>query len=114
MMEETYMSVLDQDEYKKYIEWKNAEEQGKLLILPCKPGDTVYIVINANYTKKIGMQEVVTARITGILSRNKEGETIWCIKAFGKYGEYLIPFEQFGKTVFLTEQEALKALEGMK
>lgn len=43
-MEETYMSVLDQDEYKKYIEWKKMDEQGKLLIIPCKPGDTVYYI----------------------------------------------------------------------
>ena len=94
---------------------KNLEEEGKLLKLPCKQGDTVYIAKKVYYAKEIGINEVVTARVIRICSsRNEEGEIIWCIKVFERYGEYLIPFEEFGKTVFLTEQEAKEALERIK
>lgn len=48
-MEKVYLSVLDQEEYKKYLEWKNMDEQGKLLKLPCAIGDTVYVVTNGTY-----------------------------------------------------------------
>lgn len=114
-MEKVYLSVLDQEEYKKYLEWKNLDEQGKLLKLPCKQGDTVYIAKKVYYAKEIGINEVVTARVIRICSsRNEEGEIIWCIKVFERYGEYLIPFEEFGKTVFLTEREAKEAMERME
>lgn len=101
--------------YERLRYYEKMEEQGKMMILPCKPGDTVYFLENVNYTKKIGVNEVVTARVIGICSSsNEEGEKIWCMRLFTLHGEYLIPFDKFGKIVFSTEPEAEKALEGMK
>lgn len=104
---------------KEYLEelkrYKELEEQGKLIITPCRQGDTVYIVKKVYRSKESGGNEVAMARVTGICSvRNLEGEIIWCIRVFDKYGEYLLPFRTVGKSVFLTEQKANEALEKMK
>lgn len=119
-------NVTIQDVCNKLGTYEDMKEQGMLLILPCRPGDTVYVLEKGNYwkkigvncTRKIGINEVVTARVECICSsRDKVGEVIWCIKVFGKYGSYLFPFEEIGKTVFLTEKkvnEAKEAMEGIK
>lgn len=68
------MSVLDQDEYKKYLEWKNAEKQGKLLILPCKPGDTVYVISNYLNSKNNGY-EVINTIVSNVRIK-ADGKTV--------------------------------------
>lgn len=89
---------------KKLMEYEDAEERGKLLILPCKPGDTVYILAGryGKYYEKdicdgfyMGENMVLQIKV-----KNQKGN-------HGTYGV-------LGKTVFLTEQEAKEALEGMK
>lgn len=88
----------------EYGKTKDAEQQGKLLILPCKPWDTVYILAGryGNYYEKdicdgfyMGENMVLQIKV-----KNQKGN-------HGTYGV-------LGKTVFLTEPEAEKALEGMK
>lgn len=79
----------------KLGKYEDMEEQGKLVILPCKPGYTVYVI------KKIIMY--------GEVGDNSSFEYIIDTD---KFDYWMIPL--IGKTVFLTEQEALKALEGMK
>lgn len=78
----------------KYYE--DMEEQGRLLVLPCKVGDTLYRICRfkrgKNWTKEAEFIRAVQ------LNQN----TLWRI-VFG--GE-------FGKTVFLTREEAEKALKG--
>lgn len=82
--------------------------QGKLLKLPCKPGDTVYVP----HRGCIQEMTVLTARI------DKLG--YWFFEWKLKDGKGIYPWPvgfssgQIGKYVFLTEQEALEALEGMK
>lgn len=95
MMEEQYVSVLDQDEYKKYIEWKNAEEQGKLLILPCKPGDTVYVCKEIVNFGEIGDKSKVTYRVDKT-----------------RFDYWMIPY--IGKTVFLTEHKVYETIKNIK
>lgn len=87
-MEKVYLSVLDQEEYKKYLEWKNLDEQGKLLKLPCKPGDTVYLLI------KNGINDpfIMEWRVENLM---------YCVE--------IIP--KIGKTVFMTDQEAKEEME---
>lgn len=77
---------------------KNAEEQGKLMILPCKPGDALYTIYqdeNCCFVEKMIITEVTNKRV---LCEN----------------QYWYSYSKFGKTVFLTEKEVKKALEGMK
>lgn len=92
---------------KKLAEYETAEEEGRLIILPkCNIGDTVYLPIdfqNKIYTGEIEGFEYAKMRNTWVAKiRTDDGET--CYEAF----------EDFGKTVFFSREEAEKALKEMK
>lgn len=123
-MKANYMKCAEQHE--KLAEWleelksyKNAEEQGLLVRLPCKVGDDVYIIpsptvyrlnIINGYEKlnKICHQHVGTIVITAghwyATSREE----------YGIYSEKVLNDIAFGTTWFLTREEAEKKLEEMK
>ena len=84
----------------KLAEYETAEEDGRLLFLPCKVGDTVYLP--NKYMKRIVSFNIVEFYIF------KDGYAI--LDNFEN--EYEI--EDFGKTVFLTREEAEKALKEME
>lgn len=79
----------------KYLEYRDLEKQGRLIKLPCKVGDTVYHI----FTGKIIEDRVI--RIT----LNKDINEI-DLRLYG-----YIALNSIGKTVFLTREEAEKALE---
>ena len=88
----------------KLAEYETAEEEGRLVILPkCNIGDTVYLPIdfqNKIYTGEIEGFEYAKMRNTWVAKiRTDDGKT--CYEAF----------EDFGKTVFFSREEAEKALE---
>lgn len=70
---------------KKLAEYETAEEDGRLVILPCKIGTIVYVIRQSWNGWNIDKKKFSYAMI-------------------GKVG----------KTVFLTSEEAEKALEGLK
>lgn len=84
------------------------EEQGKLVILPCKPGDTVYVP----YRGKV--QEMTVVSVS--MNRFESITFRWEVKHEEDIYPNLIGFSSahIGKTVFLTEHEAKEALERMK
>lgn len=116
VMEEVYFCVLDQDEYKKYLCWKDMEEQGKLMILPCKPGDTVW----DNDFGRPTAYEVTGFSFGNLNDDCFEYETMPLNQIIIYYsnsnGSITGSFaaREIGKTVFLTEPEAKEALERMK
>lgn len=71
----------------KLAEYENDEDEGRLVVLPCKVGEKIYAIC------------------TGSTGKNP---TI--MRTSFDYG--LIPY--FGKSVFLSYEEAEKALEGMR
>ena len=73
------------------LEYYDKKQEGKLIELPCKPGDTVYLLV----TDIVGLSYISPHKVKNI---------IFCVE--------IIP--KVGKTVFLTKQEARKALEKMK
>lgn len=73
--------------------WRNAEEQGLLVRLPCNVGDTVYKLWYYD-GKPYKIQQHVTRTLSEICG--------------------LIESKNLGKTVFLTREEAEKKLEEMK
>ena len=92
---------------------KDLEEQGLLVKLPCKVKDTVYVdamTFGTNDDIKYAEAEVVSIRIT-----KKQTFVKLRIFALGldgmPYGCKNYPLTSFGKTVFLTREEAEKALE---
>lgn len=94
--------------YRKLKDYENLEEQGRLIKLPCKVGDTVY-AIGFNNNKPIIYESVVLS----VLITEKE------IAFNVKVDEFEINSQlkqsMFDKTVFLTKSEAeakLKELRG--
>ena len=82
----------------KLCDYEDAEEQGLLLRLPCKVGDTVYAVICGKWVAE------------GRLERYSYlGEGLSCIVNYEHFGTCQM-FGWFNKDVFLTREEAEAAL----
>lgn len=94
----------------KLADYEDAEEQGLLLRLPCKVGDTVYEL--QEIRKRIQPMEVISVNIgrMGLLYFNwelKDGIGIYHnVKGSGA--------SEIGKTVFLTREEAEQRLKEME
>lgn len=93
-----------------FAKTKNAEEQGKLLILPCKPGDTVYTNFSVQgwYMRKDKRPYKAIVTYVG-LSENPDFNCFNVLYGEGKMWQF--KFSDIGKTVFMTEQESMEALE---
>lgn len=103
------------DLLKKLSEYRNLEEQGLLLKLPCKVGETVFCIYS-RWTKCSAYNEekdeyrcqgcecACDSRKEKYISEQRAYSLDWIITNL----------KAFGKTVFLTEQEAQAALEKMK
>lgn len=91
--------ILTYEEADKWEEYKNLEEQGLLVRLPCKVGDSVFIIVGKDISKqKIRKVEISDNGI--IFKTNKQKRT------FSIAG--------FGESVFLAREEAEKKLEEVK
>lgn len=98
--------LLTDEDVDKWEKYKQSEEQGRLVKLPCRVGDTVY---------GISMGKIITLIVNEISIFCMKGERIINVKCqnddvFRNYVE-----REFGKTVFLTKPEAkakLKELRG--
>lgn len=110
------------EKYEQVAKWlielksyKEAEEQGLLVRLPCKIGDMVWelcLCDDGNY--KIFPMIVKTISEYGALRQVKKDITIWNIYAESDYTYMYKSFADFGKTVFLTREEAEKKLDESK
>ena len=77
---------------KKLKEYKDLEKQGLLLRLPCKVGDMVYQIWNVDDKPEI--REMKIAALNNLVA--------------------LIEYGEFGKTIFLTQEEAKQKLKEME
>lgn len=89
--------------YRKLAELEDKIENGTLVELPCKVGNTIYIV------DKLGIKEFVVSAISiNILGRDSWGTN--SIQFEDKNGHrkfnYEVYFSWIGKTVFFTKAEA--------
>ena len=105
------------EEHEQLAEWleelksyKDLEEQGLLVRLPCKVGDTVYRV-NAG-----AKQPIIPMTVSEIHFLCYKNERAVRFDAIGKedMGESCYRLEDIGRIVFLTREEAEKKLEEMK
>lgn len=100
----------------KLAEYEELEEQNRLLKLPCAVGDTVWYwdkeydpIEEAPFEGYISGYEIVSAKTIYIIINPKSNFKSWfpC--------DVKLEIDDFGKTVFLTREEAeaaLKELEG--
>lgn len=79
-----------------------ADKDGRLAVLPCKVGDTVYRIVR-DADPHITRDEVRNIYFADDMTL--------CVELVG--GRIILS-EKFGKTVFLTREAAEKALEAMK
>lgn len=79
----------------KLVEYETAEEEGRLVVLPCKVGNTVYCVLYTLAFGEIG---------------DKAEKHYFIRKTSFEYGM----IDDLNETVFLTREEAEKALEEIK
>ena len=99
--------------------YEDMQEQGKLLILQCKPGDTVYVVEHRSGVCSYGQRLNLNCEYGCPYDNYSE-------KCDSKLEYYIKPqfinslidavciMGAIGKTVFLTEQEAEKAKEALE
>ena len=88
--------------WERLKQYEDAEAEGRLVVLPCRIGDTVFCIP--------AMGEEIIEDIV-------EDADIWSIKDGIKVRLTLKTFKdyvvgEFGKTVFLTREEAEQALKG--
>ena len=95
---------------RKLCDYEDLEEQGLLVRLPCKVGDTVYRV---NVGAK---QPIIPMTVSEIHFLCYKNERAVRFDAIGKedMGESCYRLEDIGRIVFLTSEEAEKKLEEMK
>ncbi len=82
-------------------EYEDLEEQGLMLKLPCKVGDTVYRIIKEFHTR---INKIISGKVYRIALTDIEMQIF--IDKWQSKGIY-------GKTVFLTQAEAEEALRKM-
>lgn len=95
-------------------EWAKAEQEGRLVVLPCKVGDTVYKINRGDYAHhwKLFVQEGTVTEISWKNNRSGKDLGFAIIVRFNYEARVRFKFSNIGKTVFLTREEAETALAG--
>ena len=97
----------DTSKSERIRELLKADKDGRLMVLPCKVGDRLYEVTGR---KTISVYKVKAIRVE-LFGLFIEGDIV---EGFVWQSLSGINAEEIGKTVFLTREEAEKALEAMK
>ena len=87
-------------------ELAEADRDGRLVVLPCKVGQRVFALLDTDkHLSECEVKQIGLGNEIGFVG----------IEPIGARGrEYGVSIKGFGKTVFLTREEAEKALEAMK
>lgn len=104
--------------YDKLCEYEDAEEQGLLVRLPCKVGDTLYEVDLPEYgvivckVLYLDAYRGPFAHVPGAEIVNPVSVGVEVVDGHGKGSSYAFEYGDFGKTVFLSREEAEAVLKG--
>ena len=115
-----YARILTNAEAEKWDKWKDLEEQGRLLELPCAVGDTVYLISSqysecSKYQERFndcncqGCEDECDSYKDYFIHVNENISAEWIVRA--------MRLNRFGENVFLTQEAAeakLKEMEGAK
>ena len=88
---------------KRLAEYETAEEEERLVVLPCKVGDKVYIIDDIDYSYE--RDSVVTG-----IDIDKYGVSIM-IQDESPVSSSGYDISDFGETIFLSKENALKKLK---
>ena len=101
--DETRRNGRKESAYKRLASYEDLDEQGLLLRLPCKVGDTVYSIANDGKIYPVKATREVRI-VNGVLH-------IICESC--RYSD-LVSYDDVGETVFLTQAEAEQKLKEME
>lgn len=88
-------------------EMAEADKAGRVVVSPCKVGDTVYEVTNRKTISEYRVKEICVELFCTFIK--------WDVVAgFVDKSIFGVSVDEIGKTVFLTREEAKKALEARK
>lgn len=90
-------------------ELAEADKDGRVLILPCKVGDMVWIVDTVRKLFSAKVRTFFCGHPSAVRGDDADGHMHMI-----RTTECDIPMQEFGKTVFLTREEAKKALQEME
>ena len=94
---------------KKLAEYETAEEEGRSMILPCKVGDTVYLILNTDDF----VNPIISCKARQIIIRDY-GTLLSLVSTDEMIGHMdCYPIEDIGEKIFFTREEAEKALKEM-
>ena len=89
-------------------ELAEADKDGRVVVLPCKVGDTVYFACARPVLQyKVTGYKIEKASISRVLSKHVDEET-------GMTFDFAFRPSRIDKTVFLTSEDAERAMEGRK
>ena len=92
--------------YTRLCELADADKDGRVVVLPCKVGQRVFALLDTDkHISECELKQIGMGNGIGFVGLEPIG-------ARGR--EYGVALNGFGKTVFLTREEAEKALEAMK
>lgn len=98
------LETLNNTPISRLVELAEADKDGRVIILPCKVDDVVYGFHNNRQT--------ILPMVAKWIETNADG---WTVAAqYTPMAPMFYQFSDFGKTVFLTREEAEKALQKME
>lgn len=106
--------MLTDDEADLWDKWRVANEQGRLIELPCKVGDWLYYVFSEfRVVVPIRLNDVIISFL-GIDNYSYQYNCCSFDEVGDVYEDFEFDNDDVGKTVFLTEEEAKQALADMQ
>lgn len=103
------MRDAEQEGVARLHELAEADKDGRVVVLPCKVGDTVWIVGTVRKLYSAKVRTFFCGNVSAVRGGDEDGH-IQMIRTT----ECDIPIKKFGKAVFLTREEAEKALAEME
>ena len=79
-----------------------------VIVPPCKVGDKAYHLTNTDTLEEFGISEIFEGKVCSI---SKEEETLWIFARYDNGLNFWYTEKDIGKNLFLTKEEAEKALE---
>lgn len=109
-----------QDIIDKLSEYEIAEDEGRLVVLPCKVGETVWVITHPfnvfddfDFYEE-AQDEIYESYISSITFYENSNQYRIYAKETKQFIKSYFMESDFGKTVFLTREEAEKALKEME
>lgn len=105
------IETLNNTPISRLVELAEADKDGRVVVLPCKVGDTVYMIERIFDIDNGVCDEICARKVIGHGGNNLN--QLWLVGSGGICNAYIFVSE-FGKTVFLTREEAERAIQEME